>query len=51
MAKQRRQPIKSRPSEQEKAAQRGVKLKTGEFNFLLLLAGEHPSLQLVEKAK
>ncbi|ALQ49672.1 MULTISPECIES: hypothetical protein [Enterobacterales] len=35
----------------EKAAQRGVKLKTGEFNFLLLLAGEHPSLQLVEKVK
>ncbi|HCD7800634.1 TPA: hypothetical protein ND544_002091 [Klebsiella pneumoniae] len=35
----------------EKVAQRGVKLKTGEFNFLLLLAGEHPSLQLVEKVK
>ena len=31
--------------------ERGVKLKTGEFNFLLLLAGEHPSLQLVEKVK
>jgi len=33
----------------EKPAQRGVKLKTGEYNFLLLLAGEHPSLHLTEK--
>ncbi|HHD7476780.1 TPA: hypothetical protein ACOVJJ_005019 [Klebsiella oxytoca] len=33
----------------EKASQRGVKLKTGEYNFLLLLADEHPSLKLVRK--
>lgn len=35
----------------EQATRRGVKLKTGEYNFLLLLAGEHPSLQLIEKVK
>lgn len=35
----------------EKAAQRGVKLKSGEYNFLLLLAGEHPSLKLVAKGE
>jgi hypothetical protein len=38
-------------ADQREGGQRGVKLKTGEFNFLLLLAGEHPSLQLVEKVK
>lgn len=35
----------------EKAAQRGVKLKAAEYNFLLLLAGEHPKMQLIPKGE